>query len=143
MNNTRHLGVYGLIIKNNEILLVKKARGAYIGKYDLPGGSIEHGEKPIDTLKRELLEETGTIVSNAILFSADSVLVNWIDDNVEQSMHHIGIIYEVNIIDGDIKEEEDGLDSLGAVWYNISELSKDILSPLTYNCLLLKGYIIK
>ena len=50
MKETRHLGVYGIVIHDNKILLVEKSRGAYTGKYDLPGGSIEHGEKPIETL---------------------------------------------------------------------------------------------
>ncbi len=40
MVNTTHLGVYGIVIKEDKILLVKKSRGAYIGKYDLPGGSF-------------------------------------------------------------------------------------------------------
>ena len=143
MNETRHLGVYGLIINNGKILLVKKARGAYTGKYDLPGGSIEHGEKPIETLKRELMEETGTIIKNINLLVADSVVVEWSHHDITESLHHIGIIYEVNIIEGDIKEDADGLDSLGAIWYDINDLSKNIISPLTYNALVLKGYNIK
>lgn len=49
MEKTRHLGVYGLIIENKKIALVLKSRGAYTGKLDLPGGSIEHGETPIET----------------------------------------------------------------------------------------------
>ncbi len=57
MKETRHLGVYGLIIKNNRIALVLKSRGAYTGKLDLPGGSFEHGERPEETLKREIKEE--------------------------------------------------------------------------------------
>ena len=31
--------------------------------------------------------------------------------------------------------DEDGQDSLGAAWYKISELNKDMISPLTYNIL--------
>ena len=62
MKDTRHLGVYGVIINDNKVLLIKKSRGAYTGQYDLPGGSIEHGEKPSETLKREIMEETGMVV---------------------------------------------------------------------------------
>ena len=54
MKEKRHLGVYGLIIDENKIALVLKSRGAYKGKLDLPGGSIEHGERPEDTLVREI-----------------------------------------------------------------------------------------
>lgn len=140
MKETRHLGVYGLVINNDKVLLVKKARGAYTGKYDLPGGSIEHGEKPIETLKRELMEETGTEVKNVRLIDANSVVVEWMHHEEMESMHHIGIIYEVEIEEGTIKEDADGLDSLGAVWYQIDTLTENDLSPLTYEALKMKGY---
>ena len=60
-----HFGVYGSIIKDDKILLIKKARGPYTGMYDLPGGSQEKGESHADTLKREIKEETGCDVIKA------------------------------------------------------------------------------
>lgn len=140
MNETRHLGVYGVVIKDNNILLVKKARGAYTDKYDLPGGSLEHGEKPIETLKRELNEEAGVIIKNASIFDANSVLVNWLHHGEMESMHHIGILYLVEIGSEKIKDTADGQDSLGAVWKPISELNKNNISPLTYETLLKLNY---
>ena len=143
MKETRHLGVYGVVIKNGKILLIKKARGAYTGKYDLPGGSIEHGEEPIETLKRELLEETESIITKANLLTATSAVVNWTHHEEMESMHHIGIIYDAEIENDEVKKDADGLDSLGAVWYDINKLTKDDISPLTYEALKLKGYKIK
>ncbi len=54
-----HVGAYGILIRNEKIALIKKARGGYKGKYDLPGGGIEHNETPIETLHREIMEEIG------------------------------------------------------------------------------------
>ena len=54
-----HIGAYGIIIKDDKIALVKKARGGYKGKFDLPGGGIEHQELPNETLEREIMEEAG------------------------------------------------------------------------------------
>ena len=54
-----HVGAYGIMIKDNKIALVRKARGGYKGKLDLPGGGIEHTEQPFETLKREIREEAG------------------------------------------------------------------------------------
>lgn len=145
MIKARHLGVYGVIINDGFILLVKKSRGAYIGKLDLPGGSFEHGETPVETLKRELSEETNAKVVDYSIYCADSVLVDWVNHDKSEdteNMHHIGIIYDVKIDASEgIKHDTDGQDSLGASWYKISELNKDNISPLTYNVLKSKGLI--
>ena len=72
-----HIGVYGLIIKDNKILLIKKATGPYDGLLDLPGGSFEFGETPIEVLKRELKEEVGITPINYELFDTNSVIADW------------------------------------------------------------------
>jgi len=45
---------------NNKILLIKQFRMP-IGKwiYEVPAGTVEEGEEPIECAKRELIEETG------------------------------------------------------------------------------------
>jgi len=53
MKQFSHLGAYGLIINNGQIVLVKKTGGPYAGKLDLPGGTIEFDEKTEQTLIRE------------------------------------------------------------------------------------------
>lgn len=140
MKETRHLGVYGIAIHDNKILLVEKSRGAYTGKYDLPGGSIEHGEKPIETLKRELMEETGVNIKKSTLFDANSVVVNWLHHEEMEAMHHIGIIYIVEVDNDNVKTTSDGQDSLGAKWIELENLNKDMVSPLVYEELIKLGY---
>ena len=140
MEKTRHLGVYGLIIKNNKIALVLKSRGAYTNKLDLPGGSIEHGERPEETLIREIKEELNADVKNYELFDTESVIVNWhhkgeipnIPKEETINMHHIGIFYKVTLKTNDLKTDADGQDSQGANWYNIKDLTEDMVSPLTW-----------
>ena len=48
------------LTKHNEVLLVRQYRHGF-GKtlVELPSGTIENNENPIETAKRELLEETG------------------------------------------------------------------------------------
>lgn len=135
MRNHRHVGVYGAVIKNGKILLVRKARGAYIGKLDLPGGGIEHAETPEDCLKREIEEETGLIVKNFNLVDVFSWNVRWDDTDGVENLHHIGIMYKVECEKGKNKKGADGLDSLGSDWYDINNLTRDELSP--FACMIL------
>ncbi len=46
--------------ENNNVILVKQFRpGMEKILYEMPGGAVDGDEKPIDAIKRELLEETG------------------------------------------------------------------------------------
>ena len=131
MKKHRHIGVYGLIIKEDKIILIKKKTGPYDGKLDLPGGSIEFGETPSETLKRELQEEVGINILDYNLFDASSVLVDWDYNNEIIKTEHIGIFYKVSNYNGDIKKEIEidnvNDDSLGADFYDIKDLTKDKL----------------
>ncbi len=51
--------VYGLLVDNGKILVVQNRNS---GKYSLPGGGVEIGEKIKDALLREIQEETGITV---------------------------------------------------------------------------------
>ena len=136
-----HVGAYGLIIKNDSIALIKKARGGYKGLLDIPGGGIEHDETPVEALKRELMEEAGVVVNNYELLLATSRTFSWqVDFNLIEDLHHIGIIYKVEIEDDKLKEEADGLDSNGCSFYKIEELDKKILTPFAIEGLEALGY---
>lgn len=132
MKEMRHLGAYGLVIKDNSIALIRKSRGAYKGKLDLPGGSFEHGERPVETLAREIKEELGVDVEEYELFDNESVVVDWNYDGEDVNMHHIGLFYKVLLKDDNLKSDSDGLDSLGASWYKISDLKEDDVAPLVW-----------
>lgn len=147
MKEYKHLGSYGIIISNNKVLLIKKANGPYAGKLDLPGGTIELNEKPIETLKRELNEEVGIELVNYELIDADSVSFDWTYKDTLIKVHHIGIFYKVLEYKNDIKKElnidDINDDSLGADFYEIDKLSKKDLSLITILVLEKMGYKLK
>ena len=134
MRKYTHLGAYGLIVDNNCIVLVKKAKGPYTGLLDLPGGTIEYGEKPYDTVIRELKEEVGVEVKDYELFDTDSVLYDYEHKGEKQVIHHIGVFYKINSYNGKIKKDieldEINNDSLGAEFYLLSNLKEEELSPI-------------
>ena len=143
----RQYGAYGIIIKDDKILLIKKYGGPYDGKLDLPGGTIEFHEKSENTLKRELLEEVGIEVKNFKLFAADSVDFEWEFNNLLIDGHHVGIFYEVlefeNNIHSSLNIDEVNDDSLGAEFYSIKELNKTDLSLIALLELEKLGYKLK
>lgn len=148
MKEYKQLGAYGLVLENDKILLIKKNGGPYDGKLDLPGGTIEFCERPCDALKRELSEEVGIEVIKYELFDADSVDFEWqFKENVLVKVHHTGIFYKVfdykNEIKNDVKVDEVNDDSLGAEFFEISSLTKDMLSAIAILELEKLGYVIK
>ena len=125
-----HIGSYGIISNDNKIVLITKARGGYTGLLDLPGGGIEHNESPEVALKREIFEEVGATITKYKLIDVKDNNITWkVKDNYYEDLHHIGIIYSTEIENNKIKEEPDGIDSLGAKWYNLNELDDNKLTP--------------
>ena len=136
-----HVGAYGFIIRDGKIALIKKARGGYTGLLDIPGGGIEHNETPVEALKRELMEEAGVTVTSYQLLIATSRTFEWpMEKDLMEDLHHIGILYKVEVLEDTLKETPDGLDSNGCNYYEISSLKKEELTPFAIEGLELLGY---
>ena len=134
MKKLKHVGSYGLVLKDNKILLIKKKGGPYDGKLDLPGGTIEYGETPKVALARELKEEVGITPMDYELFDGNSVNVSWTHNEEFEDITHIGFFYLIKSFEGDIKESNaiDSVndDSMGAQFYDIDSLTSDMLSSI-------------
>lgn len=59
--NLRHVTVDAIIVQNDEILIIKRAKDDYVypGKFALPGGYLDFDENTKAAVLREVKEETG------------------------------------------------------------------------------------
>lgn len=58
-----------IIVPEGKILLCKRAKDPFKGKWDLPGGYLEEKESPEDALRREMREELGIEIKSMKLSS--------------------------------------------------------------------------
>lgn len=127
-----HIGVYGVVKKDNSVLVVHKSRGPYKGLYDLPGGRPEHGEPLVNTLRREFKEEVGFEPKSFSLFKNSSFLVPYINSDDEPcEFYHIALIYRIEESDlSTINAHIHLEDVAGASWVLIEQLTEQNSSPL-------------
>lgn len=124
-----HFGVYGVSIIKKRLLCIHKGTGPYKNRFDLPGGSQKQFESMVDTLKREVLEETGHSVTKYTKVRCYDAFVK----QQNQIVHHVFVLYDI-----DIKQEkqnqltlEDEInDSLGSTWIEIDRLNIGNSSPV-------------
>ena len=139
----KHIGAYGILIRNEKIALIKKAIGGYKGKLDLPGGGIEHSETPSDALCREVMEEAGLIVTKYKLIDVITNNIVWqMKKDTIEDLHHFGILFKIKAT-GKIKKTPDGIDSNGCNWYEINRLHKEEVTPFVSYGLEKLGYKLK
>jgi ADP-ribose pyrophosphatase YjhB (NUDIX family) len=70
--------VQGLLERDGRVLLARRGIEPRLGFWDLPGGFLEEGERPLDGLRREFLEETGLEVEQ----------VDWLGAFVDPYEHY-------------------------------------------------------
>jgi 8-oxo-dGTP diphosphatase len=95
------LTVDGIIIHKNKLVLIKRGRPPFKGKYALPGGFVEYNEKVEEAVVREMEEETG------LKTEISGILDVYSDPKRDPRGHTISVVFELEVIGGKLRSGSD------------------------------------
>lgn len=115
------ISVGALVVKDNKLLLVRRANNPAKGKWTNPGGYIEQYE-PIElSVVREVYEETGLTVNvNRIIGIGD----------LPGKVHHNYITFLMEFVSGELKPDMKEVDS--AQFYSLEEMEHLDVADFTW-----------
>ena len=93
-----------LIRRGDEILLQNRVKADWCG-LALPGGHVEPGESIVDSVIREMKEETGLTIKNPRLRGVKQFPI--------EGGRYIVFLYEATEFEGTLRDSEEG----GVAWY--------------------------
>lgn len=115
-------GAGALIINEGRILLIRRARGAYVDHWAVPGGRQRRGETMREAAAREVFEETGLTVEVGDPLWVGDIL----DEAVPPAYHYTVVDFEAVVVGGDL---EAGDDAAEARWVPVEEIRGMRLTP--------------
>ncbi|NLK01381.1 MAG: NUDIX hydrolase [Clostridia bacterium] len=102
------VGVGGVVLKGDAILLVKRGQAPSKGFWGVPGGCLELGEGLKEGVAREILEECGIEVEVGDLFDVFENLVY--DEKRKVQFHYIILDYYARHVSGELRAGSDADD---------------------------------
>jgi 8-oxo-dGTP diphosphatase len=120
------VGVAAWIYKDGKVLMGKRKGSHGAGSWSLPGGHVDFGETPVETVAREIMEETGLEVG-AIRHCTDFPYGHrfFPDDNKQ----YITLFFNAEYIGGEpMNVEPDKCEGWG--WYGLNSLPAPLFGAL-------------
>ena len=120
MRRKLRVAAYAVCVRDGQILLARSPAPDGTPEWVLPGGGMEHGEDPYDTVGREVTEETGYRIEVTGLLGIDSHHVPILGRLGRRSVDHHGvrIVYTGEITGGDLRHEVNGSTDFAA-WHDL------------------------
>lgn len=117
---TVKIAIKGIIEENEKVLLMKEAANSSWrpGTWSLPGGKMEQEETLLDTLNREIKEETGLKVKIKGLYKIQEIVAK--DKNGDRLVHHF--VFVCTKVGGKLKDSDYHVAALK--WFSKKEALK-------------------
>lgn len=142
--------VYGIIIKDGQILLVSERNSEGKKCYMLPGGGMEFGETFEDSVEREVKEETGLTVKARKHVITKTNLFIWGPDIplTKKVMQTVLVYYACEFISGDISnagyDEWEATHMEMAEWIRLDQIaSLEVLGSVDFREVLKQSGLIR
>ncbi|MFD3997538.1 NUDIX hydrolase [Streptomyces sp. NPDC058583] len=117
MKTDLRVAAYAVCVRDGQMLLARWVAHDGTKRWTLPGGGMDHGEEPVDTVVREVEEETGYLTEPTALLGIDSIRRGWLRRlGGPGDFQGLRIIYEARITGGALRNETDGSTDLAA-WH--------------------------
>ena len=114
------VGVGVVVLKEENVLLIRRGRPPRLGEWSLPGGAQSVGETVQVTARREVLEETGVSIQNPqFLEVVDSIIK---DDDGRVKFHYTLIDYWANWESGTPEGADDAQHAEWVPFHKLGEL---------------------
>ncbi len=114
------VGVIGLITHEDHLLLTRRAVEPEKGKWSLPGGYMDAGEMPEETLRRELREELALEVEINHLLEIFPMVVG------NQPSRGLVLVYCATPADGQRRALTCSDDVCEATWFTVDNLPTEL-----------------
>ncbi|MFF8974106.1 NUDIX hydrolase [Streptomyces sp. NPDC014995] len=124
MRKNLRVAAYAVCVRDGRLLLARSPAPDGTPEWVLPGGGMEHGEDPHDTVVRELEEETGYRIEVSGLLGVDSFRRTFRREGLRGPRDHHGvrIVYEGRVVGGELRNEVDGSTDMAA-WHDLDAVS--------------------
>ncbi len=113
------MGVGGVVISEEKVLLVKLTYGPAKGMWLIPGGLVDRGETLQEAVKREIFEETSIQVQPSGIVGIRSMV------RAEDQLTDLYCIFTCEIVNSPEILAKDDLEVAEVKWMPLDELSKD------------------
>ncbi|MCX4880830.1 MULTISPECIES: NUDIX hydrolase [unclassified Streptomyces] len=123
MRRKLRVAAYAMCVRDGQLLLARWIDGDGVPEWTLPGGGMEHGEDPYDTVRREVDEETGYDIEVTGLLGVDTNRRRF-PRRFGRTVDHQGLrlIYEARITGGELRPEVGGSTDMAA-WHPLEEVA--------------------
>ena len=112
------VGVGGVVLSDQRVLLIRRGKQPLVGRWSIPGGTVESGETLEQALVREMAEETGLEVEPQELLT----VFDWIEREGDRVVFHYVIAdYLCRCVSGTARA---GSDALEVRWVGPEELEQ-------------------